>query len=265
MPFAVMSAFIAAHGAPGWVELGLIIVAMVFARSAAMAFNRLTDERFDRSNPRTEKRALPAGRATRTQYILFTIVSCAAFIAVCGMINQTALILSPVALLIVFFYSYTKRFTAYSHFILGLALALAPLGAWVAVREEISTQPILLGAAVIFWLAGLDTIYSCQDVEFDRHSGLKSIPQRFGVKRALNMAALFHVVMVVLLLTLALVSTLSWIYIIGVLFTGAMLWYEHSLVKPDDLTKVNVAFFNMNGIISMGLMVFTITDVLVTR
>ena len=168
LPFAVMSAFIAANGWPGFSALGLIAIAMVFARSAAMAFNRLVDERFDKQNPRTENRALPAGRANRTQYIVFIVGASIGFIITCAFINPLALKLSPVALLVVFFYSYTKRFTAYSHFFLGVALSLAPIGAWVAIKEEVSLISVTLGLAVVFWLAGLDTIYSCQDTVFDK-------------------------------------------------------------------------------------------------
>lgn len=262
LPFAIMSAFMAADGAPGFRDLGLILAAMVFARSAAMAFNRLADARFDSENPRTKNRALPSGRVTRARYGVFTILSSAGFVAVCAMMNRLALYLSPVALFIVFFYSYTKRFTAYSHFFLGLALSLAPIGAWVAIREELAVEPVMLGAAVVFWLAGLDTIYSCQDIEFDRERGLFSIPQRFGLGKALMLSAAFHAVMVSILLALAAVSGLSWIYIAGVLFTAVLLYYEHSIVRPDDLSRVNVAFFNVNGVISAGLMAFTIADML---
>lgn len=265
MPFAVMSAFIAASGMPPLGVLALIIVAMVFARSAAMAFNRLVDASFDEKNPRTKKRAIPAGMASRGHYIFFIIASSAAFILVCSQINRLSLILSPVALLIVFFYSYTKRFTAYSHFFLGLALSLAPLGAWIAVKEEVSAASLVLGGAVVFWLAGLDAIYSLQDVEFDKAHGLNSIPQKFGVRRALILSAVFHSAMVALLFTLLFISSLSWIYGVGVFLTADLLLYEHSLVQPDDLSKVNVAFFNVNGIISVGLMAFTIADILVWR
>lgn len=263
MPFAVMSAFIAASGTPPLGVLGLIVAAMVLARSAAMAFNRLVDASFDEKNPRTKGRAIPAGIASRGHYVFFIAVSSLAFILVCSQINRLSLILSPVALLIVFFYSYTKRFTAYSHLFLGLALSLAPLGAWIAVREEISAASLVLGGAVVFWLAGLDAIYSLQDVEFDRAHGLNSIPQRFGVRRALALSSLFHAAMVALLFTLPLISSLSWIYGVGTALTAGLLLYEHSLVRPDDLSKVNVAFFNVNGVISVGLMMFTIADILV--
>lgn len=263
MPFAVMSAFIAASGLPPLGVLGLIVVAMVFARSAAMAFNRLVDAQFDEKNPRTKGRAIPAGMASRGHYVFFTVAASLAFILVCSQINRLSLILSPVALLIVFFYSYTKRFTAYSHFFLGLALSLAPLGAWIAVKEEISAVSLVLGGAVVFWLAGLDAIYSLQDVEFDKAHGLNSIPQRFGVRRALILSAMFHAAMVALLFTLLFISPLSWIYGAGAFLTAGLLLYEHSLVRPDDLSKVNVAFFNVNGVISVGLMAFTIADILV--
>jgi 4-hydroxybenzoate polyprenyltransferase len=262
LPFAVMSAFIAAAGFPGWRIIGLIVVAMVFVRSAAMAFNRLVDFQIDIHNPRTKKRALPAGRATRIEYMIFIVGSSVGFVATCGFINLLALKLSPLAIGIVFFYSYTKRFTAYSHFFLGLALALAPMGAWVAVKEEISLVALILGMAVVFWLAGLDTIYSTQDVAFDKSAGLNSIPQKFGVPQALKMAATFHAIMVTLLIAVGIIGGLSWAYGCGVLFTAGLLWYEHSLVRPEDLTKVNVAFFNVNGLISVGLMLFAIVDTL---
>lgn len=262
LPFALMSAFIAADGWPGGRVFLLILAAMFFARSAAMAFNRLADAAYDARNPRTQRRALPAGRVTRLEYGLFTLLCSAAFVAVCALINDLAFALSIPALGIVFFYSLTKRFTAYSHFFLGLALALAPVGAWIAVKGAVDWLPLVLGAAVVFWLAGLDTIYACQDVDFDRGARLNSIPGRFGVARALRLAAMFHAVMVVLLAVMAAWGPLSWLFAAGVAFTAAMLWYEHSLVKPEDLTRVNVAFFNVNGVISAGLMAFAIADTL---
>ncbi|MDH5638241.1 MAG: putative 4-hydroxybenzoate polyprenyltransferase [Nitrospinota bacterium] len=262
LPFAIMSAFIAAQGWPGWRLFGLILIAMFFVRSAAMAFNRLVDWRYDAGNPRTQARALPAGKATRAQYAIFVAACSIGFLATCWFINMLAFYLSFFALAIVFFYSFTKRFTAYSHFFLGLALALAPVGAWVAVREEISLVSLIIGAAVVFWLAGLDTIYSCQDYAYDTQQGLNSIPGKFGVALALRLSSIFHAVMVVLLTLAAWMAPLSWIYMTGVVFTGAMLWYEHSLVRPGDLSRVNVAFFNINGVISVGLMAFAIADVI---
>lgn len=260
LPFAIMSAFIAAGGWPGASLLGFIALAMVFARSAAMAFNRLIDAPLDKENPRTKERALPAGKASHAQYIAFITASGVGFIVTCGYINMLALKLAPVALFIVFFYSYTKRFTPYTHFFLGAALSLAPVGAWVAVNEELSYVAITLGGAVIFWLAGLDIIYSCQDYEFDGQNDLKSLPQHLGIERALKLAALFHLIMICLLIVVGIEARLSWIYAVGVAFTALLLWYEHSLVSSDDLTKVNVAFFNVNGLISIGLMFFVMVD-----
>ena len=261
LPFAIMSAFIAAKGIPQAEKIIWIVVCMVGARSAAMAFNRVLDARFDAKNPRTQDRALPAGRVDIRSYWLFLIVSSAVFIFAANMLNSLAFYLSPVALLIVFFYSFTKRFTAYSHFWLGLAIAISPVGAWVAIREEISFSSLILGAAVIFWLVGFDILYSCMDVEFDRSSGLKSIPQKFGIENALRIAFASHGMMVLFLLGLLLfVGQLGVLYSIGVVVVAILLFYEHSLVRPDDLSRINIAFFNINGIISLGLMVFVIID-----
>ena len=261
LPFAIMSAFIAAKGLPQTEKIIWIVVCMVGARSAAMAFNRVLDARFDARNPRTQDRALPAGRVDIRSYWLFLIVSSAIFIFAANMLNSLAFYLSPVALLIVFFYSFTKRFTAYSHFWLGLAIAISPVGAWVAIREEISFSSLILGAAVIFWLVGFDILYSCMDLEFDRSSGLKSIPQKFGIENALRIAFASHGVMVLFLLGLLLfVGQLGVLYSIGVVVVAILLFYEHSLVRPDDLSRINIAFFNINGIISLGLMVFVIID-----
>lgn len=261
LPFAIMSAFIAAKGLPQTEKIIWIVVCMVGARSAAMAFNRVLDARFDAKNPRTQDRALPAGRVDIRSYWLFLIVSSAIFIFAANMLNSLAFYLSPVALLIVFFYSFTKRFTAYSHFWLGLAIAISPVGAWVAIREEISFSSLILGAAVIFWLVGFDILYSCMDVEFDRSSGLKSIPQKFGIENALRIAFASHGMMVLFLLGLLLfVGQLGVLYSIGVVVVAILLFYEHSLVRPDDLSRINIAFFNINGIISLGLMVFVIID-----
>ena len=261
LPFAVMSAFLAAGGMPETEKLVWIVVCMVGARSAAMAFNRIVDARFDAKNPRTRERALPSGQVSVGSYLVFLIASSALFVFSAWMLNLLAFYLSPVALVIVFFYSLTKRFTAFSHFWLGLAISIAPVGAWVAIREEISFTSLLLGAAVVFWLIGFDILYSCMDVEADRANRLHSIPQRFGVETALKMAFASHVVMVVLLLVLwELTVLLGGVYLAGVGLVAGLLVYEHSLVKKDDLSKVNMAFFNVNGIISLGLMAFVIVD-----
>ena len=202
LPFAVMSAFIAAGGLPKTEKLVWIIMCMVGARSAAMAFNRIIDARFDAKNPRTQGRAIPSGQVDESSYWLFLIAFSLVFIFSAGMLNQLALHLSPLALIIIFFYSLTKRFTVYSHFWLGLAISIAPVGAWVAIREEISFVSLLLGTAVVFWLVGFDILYSCMDVEFDRENNLKSIPQRFGVENALRIAFVSHGLMILFLAVL---------------------------------------------------------------
>ena len=261
LPFAIMSAFIAAGGMPEVEKMMWIIVCMAGARSAAMAFNRIVDARFDVNNPRTQNRALPSGRVDMKNYWLFLIASSTLFVFAAGMLNNLALYLSPVALVIVFFYSFTKRFTAYSHFWLGLAISIAPVGAWVAIREEISFISLLLGTVVVFWLIGFDILYSCMDVAFDRESNLNSIPQKFGVENALRIAFASHGLMIVLLFALLQpVNELGILYVAGVVIVAGLLIYEHSLVRPDDLSKINMAFFNVNGIISVGLMVFIILD-----
>ena len=261
LPFAVMSAFLSAGGLPETEKLLWIIVCMVGARSAAMAFNRIVDARFDKENPRTQDRALPSGKINVGNYAVFLVASSALFIFSAWMLNSLAFYLSPVALAIVFFYSLTKRFTAFSHFWLGLAISIAPVGAWVAIREEISFTSLLLGAAVVFWLIGFDILYSCMDIEADRINRLHSIPERFGVETALKMALASHAVMVVFLLVLLEPTVLlGWVYLAGVVLVAGLLVYEHSLIKKDDLSKVNMAFFNVNGIISVGLMIFVIVD-----
>ena len=261
LPFAVMSAFLAAGGMPEIEKLLWIIVCMLGARSAAMAFNRIVDARFDKENPRTRDRALPSGKINVGNYAVFLVASSALFIFSAWMLNSLAFYLSPVALAIVFFYSLTKRFTAFSHFWLGFAISIAPVGAWVAIREEISFTSLLLGAAVVFWLIGFDILYSCMDIEADRINRLHSIPERFGVETALKMALASHAVMVVFLLVLLEPTVLlGWVYLAGVVLVAGLLVYEHSLIKKDDLSKVNMAFFNVNGIISVGLMIFVIVD-----
>ncbi len=261
LPFAVMSAFLAAGGMPEIEKLLWIIVCMLGARSAAMAFNRIVDARFDKENPRTRDRALPSGKINVGNYAVFLVASSALFIFSAWMLNSLAFYLSPVALVVVFFYSLTKRFTAFSHFWLGLAISIAPVGAWVAIREEISFTSLLLGAVVVLWLIGFDILYSCMDIEADRINRLHSIPQRFGIETALKMALASHAVMVVFLLVLLEPTVLlGWVYLAGVVLVAGLLVYEHSLIKKDDLSKVNMAFFNVNGIISIGLMIFVIVD-----
>ncbi len=262
LPFAVMSAFLAADGLPDWETLGWIVLAMFGARNAAMAFNRIVDARLDARNPRTRNRALPAGQVTVAQYMLFLLVSSALLVWSSYELNPLAFYLSPVALMIVFFYSITKRFTAWSHVYLGFALACAPVGAWVAVKAEISLVSLILGAAVVFWLAGFDIIYSCLDVDSDQKNQVYSVPKRFGVDRALKIAYAAHGIMIIFLLGMLLHPVLGWLYVVGVIAVAGLLVYEHSLVKSDDLSKVNFAFFNVNGIIGVALMCVVIVDCL---
>ena len=260
LPFAVMSAFLAAEGMPSLGKLIWILIAMFGARNGAMAFNRIVDSKLDRLNPRTKDRALPARKSTAKQYWVFLILSSFVFLFSAYMLNSLAFALSPVALVIVFGYSFAKRFTSLSHLWLGVAISIAPVGAWVAVREEISIESLVLGTAVVFWLVGFDIIYSCMDVDSDRSNNLHSIPQKFGVRTALRLAFSSHCMMILFLILLLFIPALGWVYFFGVILTAGLLFYEHSLVREDDLSLVNVAFFNINGIISVLLMLFVIVD-----
>ena len=247
LPFAVMSAFLAAEGMPGLGKLIWILIAMFGARNGAMAFNRIVDSKLDRLNPRTKDRALPARKSTAKQYWVFLILSSFVFLFSAYMLNSLAFALSPVALGIIFGYSFAKRFTALSHLWLGVAISIAPVGAWVAVREEISIESLVLGAAVVFWLVGFDIIYSCMDVDSDRSNNLHSIPQKFGVRTALRIAFSSHCMMILFLILLLFIPALGWVYFFGVILTAGLLFYEHSLVREDDLLLVNVSFFNINA------------------
>jgi 4-hydroxybenzoate polyprenyltransferase len=262
LPFAFTGALLAAKGLPSWRTILWITVAMVGARSAAMGFNRWADRRFDAENPRTKERALPKGLVTPLQVILFTAVSSAVLIFAAYMLNPLSFCLSPVALAVVFFYSYTKRFTFLSHAFLGLAICLAPIGSWIAVSGKIESPALVLGGAVLFWLLGFDILYALQDIEFDRTAGLHSIPRRFGIRRALWISRTAHAVTMAALFWLASLLSLGWLYIAGVLIALLLIIYEHSLVKEDDLSKLDLAFFNMNGYISVTIFVFTLLDVL---
>lgn len=263
LPFAFTSALIAAGGVPPWRTIFWIIIAMVGARSAAMGFNRWADHQFDAENPRTLQRALPLGLVTPAQVLLFVAASSALFIGAAYALNPLSFYLSPVALAIVFFYSYTKRFTFLSHAFLGLALSVAPIGAWIAVTGEINAPALILGAAVLFWLFGFDILYALQDIEFDSKTGLHSIPERFGVQRSLWMSRASHAVTILTLLLLPFFVPLGFFYLVGVLIALVLIAYEHSLVKVGDLSKLNIAFFNMNGYISVCVFLFTLLDVVV--
>jgi 4-hydroxybenzoate polyprenyltransferase len=237
-----------------------IVAAMVGARSAAMSMNRIADLRFDRDNPRTASRPLPSGRLSVAAAWNFMFASAAFFVFAAAMLNRFAFILSFVALGIFLFYSFSKRFTVLTHLVLGLALSGAPLGGWIAIRGSVEGTPFLLGSAVLFWVAGFDIIYSCQDFEYDRKAGLFSIPAWLGVRRALWMSRGFHAVMVVFLLALVPVFGLGPVWIGGVLATAALLGYEHTIVRYDDLSRVNRAFFTVNGWVGFLLLVCALVD-----
>jgi 4-hydroxybenzoate polyprenyltransferase len=265
LPFALCGAMLAADGWPTPHQLIWIIVAMVAARSAAMAFNRLADATIDAANPRTRTRALPAGHLTSAFVATFVLVSSAIFILAAGELNGLALWLSPVALAVLLLYSYTKRFTRWSHLVLGFALGIAPAAAWIAVRGSLDPRILLLTAAVTFWVGGFDVLYACQDFDFDRQSGLHSIPRFLGIRRALSVARGFHVIMLLLLIAVLWSFGLGKLAIVGVILVAALLSYEHSLVSSTDLTKLNAAFFTMNGVISVLFFVFVAGDLLVRR
>jgi 4-hydroxybenzoate polyprenyltransferase len=262
LPFALLSAFLAAGGWPHPATLGKILLAMLGARSAAMAQNRLADRHLDAANPRTASRALPTGALSVGFVRGFLAASVVLFVAAAASLNRLTLILSPVALALLFLYSYTKRFTALSHLVLGLCLALAPVGAWIAVRGSVALLPILLGLAVLCWTAGFDIIYALQDEEHDRGAGLKSIPARFGAKRALGISTLLHAAMAVLLLAVWRLSGGGWLFLVGIAATAAALAYQHAIVRPGDLSRVDAAFFTANGFVSVTLALCGIADVL---
>ena len=265
LPFALCGAMLAAGGLPSAHQLLWIVIAMVAARSAAMAFNRWADASIDAANPRTSARALPAGHLSPAFVVTFVVASSAVFVLAASQLNRLALLLSPVALAVILLYSYTKRVTRWSHLVLGLALGIAPSAAWIAVRGSLDPRILLLTAAVTFWVGDFDVLYACQDYDFDRHTGLHSIPRYFGIAASLWIARAFHLLMVGLLVALLVVFGLGKLAACGVLAVIVLLLYEHSLVKPNDLSKLNAAFFTMNGVISVLFFMFVAADVLWRR
>jgi len=265
LPFAFLGAFTAAGGVPDGVTIFWILVAMVGARSTAMAFNRLVDAEIDAKNPRTATRALPAGIVSRGFVLAFTIVSAALFAVAAKMLNPLAFALSPVALLIVCGYSFTKRFTALSHFILGLSLAIAPVGAWIAVRGSIDPWIFMLAAAVLVWTAGFDILYSLQDVDFDRSEGLHSIPSRIGVRGAFAISRTLHLATLVALGWFGLHFGFGIAYWIGFACATGLLTWQHSIISPDDLSRIDAAFFTANGVLSFMMFIAGAVDLLVGR
>jgi 4-hydroxybenzoate polyprenyltransferase len=260
LPFALTGALLAArfasHGWPSWKQLVWIIAAMVAARSAAMTINRIADLHYDKANPRTAQRALATGALSTAFAWTFTMGAVAVFFLAAWQLNPLALKLAPVALAILFSYSYTKRFTNWSHLFLGFALGISPAAAWIAVTGGLDVRMLILCAAVTLWVGGFDILYACQDVDFDRRAGLFSVPKRFGIANALLIARLMHVGVVALLSWLAASFSLPWPAWLGIAVVATLLAYEHSLVKPDDLSKLDAAFFTMNGYISISFLLF---------
>jgi 4-hydroxybenzoate polyprenyltransferase len=265
LPFALTAALLAAHGWPPLRVLLLIILCMVTARSAAMAFNRLVDANLDAANPRTAGRALPAGQLSKSFVLAFTIIASCIFIAAAAMLNRLTLELAPAALAVVLLYSFMKRITRWSHLVLGLALGIAPAAAWIAVRGTLSPRILLLTAIVILWVGGFDILYACQDFDHDRQDGLNSIPAALGITNAFRLARIMHLGMIVLLFTLVHIFGLGWIAFAGMCLVAMLLAYEHAIISPKDLTRMNAAFFTLNGIISVVFFLFIAADIFYRR
>jgi 4-hydroxybenzoate polyprenyltransferase len=268
LPFALLSAALAWRIVPFRLrELAGLLLCMAFARSASMAFNRLADRRLDAENPRTAMRHLPAGLLTVRGVVVFTFLCALAFIASTALFlpNWLPLALSVPVLIFLLGYSYAKRVTTLCHYWLGAALMLAPIAAWIALVGNVAWPPVLLGLAVFFWVGGFDIIYACQDVEFDRTCGLRSVPARWGVRRALRIAAASHLASVVCLVALWRVAQLGNLFLASVIAVAGLLVYEHRLVRPNDLTRVNIAFFNVNAVISLGLFVVGVIDIWIAK
>ena len=263
LPFAYIGMFLANKELPDLGAFFWITCAMVSARTVAMTSNRVIDASIDLSNPRTWNRAIPAGTLKKRDLILMGGGAVAVFVLAAAMLNPLCLALSPVALLIVVGYSYSKRFTWTSHIILGLADGIAPVGGWIGIRGSLDLEAVLLAAGVAGWIAGFDIIYSCQDIEFDRTAGLHSIPQKWGTKIALTCSKIFHLAAMICFITVGIWLSLNWPYFLGLTIAGALMVYEHRLVKPEDLSKVNIAFFNINGYISVVVLVCSVVSLYV--
>jgi 4-hydroxybenzoate polyprenyltransferase len=261
LPFALISMLVCVDGLPQFRVIFWILVALVSARSTAMAFNRIVDLKFDALNPRTQHWHLPSGKIGTKSVWYFIVIMAIIFIFSAYMLNKLAFYLAPVALAILYFYSFTKRFTYLTHIFLGLSLGIAPIGVWIAIEEQIALPPIVLGLAVLLWVAGFDIIYATQDVEFDKRHQLHSMVVKFGLTKALFISQLMHIMMIFLLLWFTALTQLGTIFLIGVFMVALMLIYEHSLISPSDLSKVNIAFFNINGMVSILLFVMTCIDI----
>ena len=265
-PFALMGVVLASlesGAAPTPGQIGWICVAMVGARSGAMGLNRIIDARIDAENPRTAVRHIPAGKVSLAEAWAFVLVSFAVLLLAAWMLNPLCFYLAPVAIFFLVLYSFCKRFTSLAHLVLGICLAAAPIGAWIALRGDVGWPVVALGLAVLFWVAGFDIFYALQDLEFDRQKGLHSIPARLGSARAILVAKIFHGLMIALLAVIPLGVPLGWIYYLGLAVVSGLIAYEHQLVKPEDLSRLDAAFFNMNGYISVTIFVFTLADALI--
>ena len=253
MPFALMGAFLAKRGVPDAATFFWVVMALTGARTAAMGFNRIADREFDRANPRTSTRAIPAGEVRIWEAWIMVLLASALFFYSCYSLNRLTLSLSPFALGLAFFYSLTKRFTWLCHLVLGIALAFSPLGGWVAVKGSLEGFPFVLSLGVLFWVAGFDTVYACLDCEYDRGVGLFSIPSRFGKEKAFTIAVFLHGIAFLLFAATGIMAKLNFIYFIGVALTGFALFYQHLVVNPRDLSRIQLSFFTMNGLISIVL------------
>jgi 4-hydroxybenzoate polyprenyltransferase len=269
LPFAFVGAILGAvtmeKRLPDWSDCGWILLAMVGARTAAMGLNRIIDKAIDGRNPRTAMRAIPAGLLKSKDVLIFIIISFVLLFWAAIQLNSLSVKLLPLAVFFLVIYSYTKRFTWACHLVLGLTIGLAPLGGWVAVTGSVTWTSIILYLTVALWTAGFDVIYACQDVDFDRKEGLHSIPARFGIARALGIARVFHALTACGFALLLVLTDLSWWYFAGTIVAAALLFYEHRLVKPNDLSKLNAAFFTMNGVLSAVIFIFTFIDLAVMK
>lgn len=265
LPFAFTGMFLAADGLPDLRTVGLIALAVLGARSGAMGFNRIADAKIDARNPRTEKRDIPAGKISVTEASLYVVLSFALYFFAAYLLNPLCFYLSPVPFAVFLLYSYTKRFTFLCHIVLGIALGIAPIGAWAAVTGNINLGISMLGLAVLFWVSGFDIVYACQDIEFDRSEGLFSIPRFLGLAKSLMLARFFHLVAFALFFYTWHYFDMGYVYLAGILLSGGFMVYQHSIIKPSDLSKLGMAFFNLNAYISLTICVFTFVDIMVKR
>ncbi|MCD8553073.1 UbiA-like polyprenyltransferase [Seleniivibrio sp.] len=265
LPFAFTGMFLAANGLPDIRTVALIALAVLGARSGAMGFNRIADAQIDARNPRTEKRDIPAGKISVAEASLYVVLSFALYFFAAYMLNPLCFYLSPVPFLVFLLYSYTKRFTFLCHIVLGVALGIAPIGAWAAVTGNINLGISMLGLAVLFWVSGFDIVYACQDIEFDRNEGLFSIPRFLGLAKSLILARVFHIVAFALFFYTWNYFHMGYIYLAGILLSGGFMLYQHAIIKPSDLSKLGMAFFNLNAYISVTICIFTFADIMVKR